>query len=376
MRFRPRKFKSTPPAFSYDLRGEILYLKQQFTLPAVERFLPQLLRLLERYPRSHLKIDLGQLEQLDSAGVTALRYLERQAAQQGLAVEMGGAPAHLQTTIETFSGGDRQEPAAPKAEGFWERMGEKAYYFLFTGVPEFFYLVADITYWGVRDISGSRAHRKGEFINQAVLIGVNALPIVALIAFMIGLVLALQSAQQLRQFGANIFITDLVVIAMTREMGPLLTAIMIAGRSGSAITSEIATMVVTEEIDALKTMALNPVRYVVIPKLHASVFTLPLLTIIADLCGILGGVVIAHFYLDLSPTIFYNRMIEVLYFQDIVTGIVKSLVFSGIIVITGSFFGFRVRGGAEGVGRYTTRAVVSAIFLVILADSVLGLIFY
>jgi phospholipid/cholesterol/gamma-HCH transport system permease protein len=364
------------PSFSYKLESDILYFEQHFILQTVDEYLPRLLQMMERYSRKHLQFDLSRLEQIDSAGVIALHYLQQQAEGRNIRVEITGASPQIQKTIETFSLPEEEEDFVEKIPALWDRFGEKAYRFFFTDIPEFFFLLADITYWTIKDIFRSRAHRKGEFINQSVLIGVNALPIVALISFLIGLVLALQSAQQLRQFGANMFVVDLLVIAMTREMGPLLTAIMIAGRSGSAITSEIATMSVTEEVDALKTMALNPLRYIVIPKMHASLFTLPLLTIFADICGILGGVLIGYVYLDLSINIFYSRMVEVLFFQDIITGIIKSNIFAGIIVVTGSFYGFRVRGGSEEVGRATTQAVVTAIFLVILADSILGLIFY
>lgn len=364
------------PSFSYHLEGDVLFFRRHFILQTVDEYLPRLLGLIERHPRRTLQLDLSGLERIDSAGVVALLHLQRRAGQKNIEAEIAGASPRIQKTIETFSLKNRVEEDEEKLPGGWERFGDTAHHFFFIAIPQFFYLVADITYWTFSDAFRSRAHRKGEFINQAVLIGVNALPIVALISFLIGLVLALQSAQQLRQFGANMFVADLLVIAMTREMGPLLTAIMIAGRSGSAITSEIATMVVTEEIDALKTMALNPLRYVVVPKMHASIFTLPLLTMVADICGILGGVLIGYTYLDLSVNIFFNRMMEVLYLQDIITGIIKSIIFAGIIVVTGGYFGFRVKGGSEGVGRATTQAVVTAIFLVILADSILGLMFY
>jgi phospholipid/cholesterol/gamma-HCH transport system permease protein len=190
------------------------------------------------------------------------------------------------------------------------------------------------------------------------------------------LVLTLQSAAQLRQFGANIYVADLIVISMTREMGPLLTAIVLAGRSGSAIASEIGTMVVTEEIDTLKVMAINPVRYLVIPKLYAMLLVLPILALMSILVASFGGMVIGYFYLDITPLVFYGRIEDSILFTDILTGLAKSIIFSGIIVITGSFYGFNVKGGGEAVGRNTTASVVTAIFLVILADSILGLLFY
>jgi phospholipid/cholesterol/gamma-HCH transport system permease protein len=163
---------------------------------------------------------------------------------------------------------------------------------------------------------------------------------------------------------------------MIREMGPLITAILVAGRSGSAIAAEIATMKVTSELDALTTMALNPIRFVIVPKMYGAVVTMPFLTILANVMGIFGGMIVAYYYLDLAPEVFYNRMADSLYIKDIMTGFIKSLVFAILIVLTGSYYGFNVEEGAEGVGKVTTLAVVVSISLVIVADSILGLIFY
>jgi phospholipid/cholesterol/gamma-HCH transport system permease protein len=263
-----------------------------------------------------------------------------------------------------------------KKEGLFMVLGEKTSHFFTEYVISFLYLVSDILYWSIKDLFSRKHRRKGEVINQAISIGVNALPIVMAMAFIIGLVLALQSSFQLRNFGANVYIVDLTVIAMMAEMGPLITAIMVAGRSGSSIAAEIATMKVTAETDALQTMGLNPIRFVVIPKIYGSLITLPFLTILACMAGIIGGAVAANFYLDITPEIFFNRMPLVLYQKDILTGIFKSLCFAFIIVITGTFFGFKVKEGAEGVGKSTTSAVVAAIALVIIADLVLGILFY
>jgi phospholipid/cholesterol/gamma-HCH transport system permease protein len=243
-------------------------------------------------------------------------------------------------------------------------------------VIKFSFFMADVLYWSATDLFSTRQRRKGEFVNQAISIGVNAVPIVVTLSFIIGLVLALQSASQLQTFGANIYIVDLIVISMMAEMGPLITAILVAGRSGSAIAAEIATMKVTSELDALKTMGLNPLRFLVVPKIYGSLITLPFLTILASVAGIIGGATVALTYLDITPEIFINRMPQVLFQKDIFTSIVKSLVYALIIVITGSFLGFQAERGAEGVGNETTKSVVASITLVIIADSILGLIFY
>ena len=376
MQMNRRTESPTAKACLHELEGERLLLRGRLTLKDVEEIDRPLIRELGAFTGTALSIDLGSLVQIDSAGVTLLNHLRRLLAERGVEVSVVNIPPSIEKTMEIFS-----IPAPRTAEGvrsvpLWEWTGDRVYYFFNSLLRDFLNLTVDVFFWTFVDIFRPRAHRRGEFVNQAVIIGVNAVPLVGLVSFLIGLVIALQSAVQLRQFGANIFITDLIVIAMTREMGPLITAIMIAGRSGSAIASEIATMKVTEEVDALKTMALNPVRYIVIPKMHASIFTMPFLTILADILGIVGGMVIAFAYLDLTPQIFLNRMVEVLFMKDIVTGLIKSLVFAGLIVLTGSFFGFRVTGGAEGVGRYTTASVVTSIFMVILADSAMGLLFY
>jgi phospholipid/cholesterol/gamma-HCH transport system permease protein len=368
---------SASPSISYRLEGGILHLLDSLRISDIDNDKELLLSKLHSYQDETLQIDLSRLTSIDSAGVAYLQHIIHLFDEKKRQIEIVNIPDKIGVVIETFSAALPKRLVDTDKENFFEKIGDHSYHFFNVILRDYIYLMADLFYWSVVDIfSRKKAHRRGEIINQAVLIGVNAVPIIGLISLLIGLVLALQSAAQLRQFGANIFMVDLIVIAMTHEMGPLITAIMIAGRSGSAIASEVGTMVITEEVDALKSMALNPVRYVVVPKMHASVFTLPFLTILADFMGIIGGMIVSYFYLDLSITTFYNRMSTVLFSKDIFTGTFKSIIFAIIIVQTGSYYGFHVRGGSEAVGRYTTAAVVTSIFLVILADSILGLIFY
>ena len=213
-------------------------------------------------------------------------------------------------------------------------------------------------------------------VDQMVYIGVNSIPIVTVICFFVGLILAMQAAYQLERFGASIYVADLVGVSMTREMGPMLTAIIVAGRSGSAIAAELGTMKVYEEIDALKTMGFNPVQFLVIPRLLALVIMLPCLTILADLVGIAGGFFIAVFSLKISFIRFFNQTMDALVMKDVLTGLVKTIVFAMIIAKVGSYQGFGVRGGAEGVGKATTASVVMSIFLIIAADLIVTMLFY
>jgi len=218
--------------------------------------------------------------------------------------------------------------------------------------------------------------KKGEFIRNLTLIGLNAFPIIALVALLFGVVLTLQASLQLRQFGANIFVADLLGIGLTREMGPLITAIIVAGRSGSSIAAEIGTMKIMEEVDALKVMGLEPVEFVIIPKFYAILIALPLLTIMTNTIGILGGMFTSIFSLDLTASIFIYELFNALTVKDIFTGMIKSVAFAYLILTISSFYGFRVKSGAEDVGIFTTASVVAATFWVIVADAFFSIFFY
>jgi phospholipid/cholesterol/gamma-HCH transport system permease protein len=371
-----RKKKWTNKSNHFTLEGNVVRLKKNLTIHNTAEFLNDIEILFRKSGESDLSVDLSDLENIDSAGALAIHRLPEKAEKYNISLKIEKAGKDIENKLSLFSPVKQKTEPSHKKEGILYVLGDKAGHFLSEYVASFFYLVSDVLFWSVRDLFHRKQRRKGEFVNQAVSIGVNALPIVMAMAFIIGLVLALQSSSQLRIFGANIYIVDLTVIAMMAEIGPLITAIMVAGRSGSSIAAEIGTMKVTAEIDALRTMGLNPVRFVVIPKIYGSLITLPFLTILASVAGILGGAVAAYIYLDITPEIFLNRLPEALYRKDILTGIIKSIAFAFIIVITGAFFGFRVKEGAEGVGRSTTSAVVAAITLVIVADLILGLIFY
>ncbi len=372
-----QKHSSAPETpLSWEWNHQELRFRGDLTLPWVDDAVEPLFRELKHFSPSQLVIVLDEVKRLDSAGVALLQRIATVLEEKGKTVLFASVPRTIAPTLKMFTL-ERSRERTPPARLFWiERLGEAVDRFFRIDLIRFVYLMADIFYWSFADLFTHRQRRKGEFVNQVVLMGANAVPIVSTIALLIGLVVALQSAAQLRQFGANVYVADLIAISMVQEMGPLLTAIVVAGRSGSAIASEIGTMVITEEVDALKTMAISPVRYLIIPKVHALVLSLPLLAMLANFLGILGGTIVGYFYLNISPYVFYNRMVQVLEFRDLMTGFVKSLVFAGLIVITGSFYGFRVQGGPEGVGRVTTASVVTAIFLVILADSFLGLLFY
>jgi phospholipid/cholesterol/gamma-HCH transport system permease protein len=218
--------------------------------------------------------------------------------------------------------------------------------------------------------------RTAAVVQQVYRTGATALPIVALISLMIGLILAFQSAYQLERLGAIQYVASLVAVAITRELGPVITAIVVAGRSGSSIAAEISSMKIQEELDALEVMGFNTMAYLVAPRLLAMVIALPLLTAFADVVGIIGGLLCAVGVLDISAHQYIDTARESLHMKDFVTGLIKAGVFGAIIAVVGAWCGLKVEGGPEGVGIATTRSVVLGIFLVIVADLVFTGFFY
>ena len=368
--------KAATPDFRIEKEGNILQISGNINIHTSGSLQDFLQEELLKFKQSPITIRLSAIEHFDSSGVQLLMLTKDELATRGIEVEISTEDPSVRKKLDLFHLKEETALSDSRETGLFEYLGDKFYILWHSFIVEFLFLIADVMYWTIVDIFRRDGQRKGALVQQANNIGVNAISIVGPLSFIIGLVLALQSAAQIRNFGANIFIVDLTVIAMMREMGPLITAIILAGRSGSSIAAEISTMKVTSELDALETMALNPVRFVIVPKMHGGLITVPFLTILADILGILGGMFVAFYYLDISPIVFINRMGTVLENRDIIIGIFKSFVFISIVVLTGSFFGFKVEHGAEGVGLVTTKAVVVSIMLVIIADSIMGLILY
>ncbi|HFE52337.1 MAG TPA: ABC transporter permease [Bacteroidetes bacterium] len=237
-------------------------------------------------------------------------------------------------------------------------------------------LVGEALFWLVIAPLRGRKLRWRSTVEQMVRIGVDSVPIVSMISFFVGLILGMQAAYQLKPFGVTIYMANLVGVSVTRELGPMLTAIVIAGRSGSAIAAEIGTMKVSEEIDALRTMGLNPVQFLVVPRLLAMLIMLPALTVIADVVSIIGGTVVGVLWEQLDAVRYINQTATALVLKDIITGLFKSGVFALLVATIGCYQGFSVAGGAEGVGKRTTASVVVSIFMIIAADMFFTMLFY
>jgi len=211
---------------------------------------------------------------------------------------------------------------------------------------------------------------------QAKRIGPGSFFIASIVSFFIGMIMALQMAYQMVTLSAEIYIPNIVSVSITRELAPVLTALIVAGRMGAGMTAEIGSMAVTEQVDALKAFACNPVKYLVVPRFLSMVIMLPLLTIFADMIGILGGFMICVYKLDISPAMYLAMMAQSLSVKDIITGLVKTIFFGAIIALVGCYYGLHVKGGAEGVGKATTRSVVVSFILIIMCDCLFTTVFY
>ena len=214
------------------------------------------------------------------------------------------------------------------------------------------------------------------FFSQAERIGPGSFIISALVAFFVGMIIALQMAYQMVQLSAELYIPNVIAVALTRELTPVLTALIVAGRIGAGIAAEIGSMVVTEQVDALKAFAVNPVRYLVVPRFLGLILMLPILTVMSDIIGIWGGYVICVFKLHISHEMFWKMTFRALSMKDVMTGLIKTVFFGMTIAIVGCHQGLTVKGGADGVGKATTTAVVRSFILIIMMDCFITFIFY
>jgi len=262
-----------------------------------------------------------------------------------------------------------------ESAGLLEQIGEGSRGFAddFVSVMGF---VGELIRGLVYSLAHPRTVRWGDVRFYMKRAGADGLPIVSLISFLIGMVIAFMSSLQLKQFGAYLYVSSLVAIAIVRELGPLMTGIIVAGRSGSAFGAEIGTMMVNEEVDALRTMGFDPTRFLAVPKVLASMIVVPLLTLYADFFGILGGLMIGVMFLDLTVYSYVDWTLWSITLFDIVSSLIKSMVFAALIAGIGCQRGFKVSGGAAAVGSATTSAVVAAIFLIIVVDSLFAIILH
>ncbi|MBS1261445.1 MAG: putative phospholipid ABC transporter permease protein MlaE [Calditrichaeota bacterium] len=351
----------------------VLPIDQPVTVDNAERVFAELTRAVSGSSED-VEIDLANLAEFDTAGLAVFHRLHRAlgAENRSLTFRNAGERVRQFLALAAFQEPEREQPARRQSE--FERIGNVALENFADAVALLGYIgrVTRAMLWG---ITHPRAVRWSHVALHVQETGANALPIVALLSVLVGLVIAFSSAIQLAQFGANIYIADLIGIGVTREIGPLLAAILLTARSGSAFAAEIGTQKISDEIDALAVMGLKPVPYLVIPRIVATMITLPLLTLFADFFGIAGGMLIGSASLDVTPTMFLARLAETLDVWDVFSGVFKSFFFAILIAGVGCYRGMETSGGAIGVGRSTTIAVVSGIFLLVIADSVFVILF-
>ena len=243
-------------------------------------------------------------------------------------------------------------------------------------MKDFFALNGQILYWTFLAPFRGKPFKIGEVFHQMLLIGVRALPMAALTSFSIGLTMAMQGAGALKKMGGTAFVPDLVILSLLRELGPLIVAVIVIGRSGSAVTAELGTMKVSEEIEALEVMAINPIRFLVVPRFIAMMIMLPVLTIFGDWMGMVGGWSICHFALDFETAAYIHRSVTHAETWDLWSGLIKSVIFAWLIITIACHMGLKVEGGAEGVGQATTDSVVWSLLIMLIANAGLTALFF
>jgi phospholipid/cholesterol/gamma-HCH transport system permease protein len=305
-------------------------------------------------------------------GLLVLLKLNQVMSPRGVKIRMVSAPGQVKEMLELLCAGDQVYAEAPKKRkpsNIIVHLGEAVIGDLSDPRIAISLLGDALISLATLLIRPGRL-RWEDTIKQMQTTGVDALPIVALISLLLGLIMAFMSSIQLRQFGANIYVAALVALAMVSELGPIMTAIIVAGRSGSAYAAEIGTMKISEEIDALRVMGFDPVRFLALPRMVASLVMVPVLTLFSDLFAVAGGLVVGTLMLNLTAGGYISKTLETLTLFDVLWGMFKSVVFAFLVSWVGCLRGFQTRGSASAVGRAATSAVVTSIFLIILFDSI------
>jgi phospholipid/cholesterol/gamma-HCH transport system permease protein len=326
-------------------------------------------RVAQRKPRA---VDVAKLAGLDTIGALFLCELDAQG------VELNGIRAEHRPLLDLVCTLELEPLTKPAPIARWRELlihlGRGAHAARHETAQVITFIGRAASAIG-RALMHPRDLRVGAISHQIADSGVSALPVLGLMAFMISIVIGYQGVAQLRPYGGQDFTVNLVAVSVLREMAVLITAIMVAGRSGSAFTAEIGVMKAREEIDALQVMGMNPMTLLVVPRLIGLMITLPLLTVYSDLVGLLGGGMITKFQLDMSFVQYVERVRHAVDASDVFVGLVKAPVFGLLIAVVGCFGGLGVKGSAESVGRETTRAVVKAIFIVIVLDALFSIVF-
>jgi phospholipid/cholesterol/gamma-HCH transport system permease protein len=320
------------------------------------------------------RLDCSGLKILDSHGIAFFHLMRRRADDLGTQLTLVSLPPALAPRLLSIRPGTSEISARPKL-GIFERLGGTAEQVI-GEAKGMLLLFSESLYASTFGAFGKKTLLPEDILTQMVRLGSSALPIVLMLSTLIGFTLSLQSGIQLQKFGATLFLADGIGVSMITEIGPVLTAVIMAGRSGSAVTAEISTMVVQEEVGALQAMGVNPIHFLVLPRFWALSVTLPLLTVLACIAGIGAGLLVAFLFFDLSIMAFLGQLKRAVQIEYVFQSLIKSLTFSWVIALVSIRRGLQVRGGADAVGKATTQSVVTCISLIILADAAFSFVFY
>jgi phospholipid/cholesterol/gamma-HCH transport system permease protein len=358
---------------SLHITGAVAYCLGDWTVRHLSGIENSLARLAKQ---KITEIDLTRLGRMDTGGAWLLLQLRKHLEQHGTRVNLKGVDAEAQGMLDLVGGTGMSSDNVPipYRAGALEGLGRKSMDSALNSLGMLAF-IGEIAHVALRQVLRPVHIRWASIAYELGEAGYKALAIVGLLAFLLGIVIAYQGGVQLRLYGANIFVADLVGLSMVRELSPIITSIIVAGRTGSAYTAQIGTMQVTEEIDALRSMGIQPMEILVLPKLLALLIALPLLTVYADIMGVLGGMVMANLQLDIAFSTFFDRLGVALTLNSYLVGVGKAPVFAVIIAIIGCYQGFQVSGSAESVGRRTTISVVQAILAVIVIDAAFSIAF-
>jgi phospholipid/cholesterol/gamma-HCH transport system permease protein len=334
--------------------------------------------LVRKHPSGTVVLDLSGVSVLDTVGAWLVHRTQEDLATGGATVRVEGVSADQKGLLEAVSRVERDVPVKhPDRNILYDlalRAGKSTYHFRDEAV-ELLSFLGMLVVKSIRALLNPRRIRFVALAHNIETTGLNAMPIVGLLSFLIGVVLAYQGADQLARFGAQIFVVNLLGVSVLRELGGLITAIIVAGRSGSAFTAQIGTMQVNQEVDAMETLGLDPIDVLVIPRVFALAITLPLLTFYACIMAIFGGGLMSYFVLDISAAQFLQQFQAAIALNTLWVGMIKAPVFAFTIAMVGCYEGLKVSGSAESVGRLTTQSVVVSIFLVIVLDALFSILF-
>lgn len=354
-----------------ELKEDTLYCLKEFDKNSV----PSLIKMYKNlnFPQNTIYIDLSQITYMDSAGAMFVLQIQKELASQNKTLHVKNASPKIEKLLTLCKTHDAPFPQLPKEPlkitEFLYQTGKGVSHSFLTFLS-FLSFLGGTTQTLFKTLLNPLKLRAGATLYHIEKNGLNALPIITLTSLLIGMVIAYQGAVQLEKFGANIFIVEMVGISATRELAPLIVAIVIAGRSASAFTAQLGVMKITEEVDAMRTLGFSEWEFLVLPRVVALIISLPLLVFFADIVAVFGGMIVARTELDVSFFEFTNRFQETVALKHILIGLFKAPFFGWIIATIGCFRGFQITSSTESVGKYTTISVVNAVFWVIAFDAI------